>query len=565
MSGPTLSGSALTRRAFLGHAAAGAAALALPRLLWRPGRAGAAGAPGAFDVPLPMPPVLTGEEITLPIRAADVPILPGAPTRMWTFGGSFPGPTIRRPTGATTRVTFAHELPEAGTLTLHHHGHHTASADDGQPMRELLAPGASRTYTYDHREEGSPLRGALRWYHDHSHGRTGRSAWMGLVGLFVLDDPAEASLGLPGPERELLLVVTERTFDAGNQLVDPFTSADDPGSDAVGQGEVVLVNGVPRPYAVVEPTRYRLRVLNAASFTPYNIGFAGGPAVFQVGTESGLLPSGVVLDRVLLGPAERADLVVDFTGLAGQDLVLSSALQQSDSLVQAAPARSADLVQFRVRGADVPSAAPAASLGVLPPWAGTAAASPRPDRVLAFGRGVDPARPTQQVWTINGRPYDPAAVAARPELGAVESWLLVNASAQSHYVHLHDVDWLVVQRNGVKPPPWERGLKETFRLDPGDTVLVAAKFTDHLGPYMVHCHMLSHEDHAMMTTFEVVPPGQGDRPASALDRLTAEEAARVRAMLAAQARRPGAPAPPPARPLRLAAGAGPYSCRLAPT
>jgi FtsP/CotA-like multicopper oxidase with cupredoxin domain len=503
---------------------------------------------------------------------------------MWTFGGSFPGPTIRRPAGSTTRVTFDHRIPEADTLTIHNHGHHTAAIHDGQPMSELIAPGAKRTYVYEHVEEGRPLRAGMRWYHDHSHGRTNRNSWMGLVGLFIVDDPAEKKLRLPSGRRELLLVLTTRTLDDDNQLVDPFSAASDPGADAVGTGSLMLVNGVARPYTWVEPTTYRIRILNAASFSPYNLGFGDdGPKLRQVGNESGLWPAPAERDRVLMGPAERCDLVVDFSGFAGKGVVLGSAPQKSTAPLAgiAAPASAPEeaIMEFRVKPRlkrfKPPRALPK-QLRELPEWAATLPS--QPDRTFVFGQGLSPSGGT--LWTINGVPYDHTSVVARPELGSTETWLLVNSSQQSHYIHLHAVDWKVVSRNGGVPAADEGVLKETFRLDPGETIAVGAKFTDHLGRFLLHCHMLSHEDHAMMTTFEIVAPGSGDRAvrrnrssaratvageqvAVPLDTLTPDEARRTRALLAAQAARPGQPAPVPSAPLPIAddVAAG-YLCRL---
>ncbi|MGH7857112.1 MAG: multicopper oxidase family protein, partial [Candidatus Binatia bacterium] len=437
------------------------------------------------------PPVLTGADITLPIVEAAVQILPGEKTRMWTFGGEFPGPTIRRPAGETTLVTFDHRIQAADTLTIHHHGHHTASIDDGQPTREVIEPGTSRLYTYEHVEEGAPLRAAMRWYHDHSHGRTNRNSWMGLMGLFVIDDPAEADLGLPTADRELLLVVTDRTFgEETNQLTNPF-DVSDPGADAVGSGDTILVNGVPQPYVEVLPTRYRIRILVAAAFRYYNLGFAAGPELVQVGTESGLLPAAVTRERVLLGPAERADLVVDFSAYANQALVLSSGPEDPEvrRLPGSVVPAEADVMQFRVSGGTVASVLPASELRALPDWVADLRAEA--DRVFAFGIGIDPET-LRRVWTINGRTFDHEHVAARPELGSTETWLLVNLTHGTHSIHIHDVDWKMVSRNGSPPDPAEAGLKETFRLDPGDLLAVGAKFTDHLGPYMIHCHMLSH-------------------------------------------------------------------------
>ena len=571
---------ALTRREAIAAAGGVAAAVAVApylRAVPAPAQPGA-----AFALPLRRIPEITKARFDLPIVARDVPIARGERTLMWTFGGSFPGPTIRRPAGSTTKVTFRHRIPQAGTLTIHNHGHHTEAVHDGQPMSELIQPGGSREYVYRHVEEGEPLRGGMRWYHDHSHGRTNRNSWMGLLGLFIVEGEGERKLRLPRKQWELLLVLTSRTLDENNQLVDPFTAAPDPGADAVGTGELLLVNGVPRPYMFVDPTVYRLRILNAASFNPYNLGFAeDGPRITQIGNESGLFPAPAARERILMGPAERCDILVDFSGFAGRRVVMSSKPQQSTaplgSLFAPAAAPDEDVMQFVVRSrrrrkTPAPRKAPAKLLE-LPKW--TRSLSTEPDRTFVFGQASQGGR---TVWTINGAPYDHERVDARPELGSTETWQLVNTSQQSHYIHIHDVDWKVVSRNGGTPAADEDVLKETFRLDPGETLTVGAKFTDHTGRYLIHCHMLSHEDHAMMTTFEVVNPGTGDRTtrrsgAAAeavvreqrvlvpLDTLSDEEAARARSLLAEQAKAPGEPATPPPTPLRSVSAS--YLCRIA--
>src|SRR5215217_9215516 len=105
-----------------------------------------------FTSPLPIPQVIDQPEITIHAAPSPVQILPApAPaTTMWTFNGTFPGPTIRRRVGETTKVTFANDLPaDSGDLTIHNHGEHPQSADDGQPDDELIAPGGDKTYTYD--------------------------------------------------------------------------------------------------------------------------------------------------------------------------------------------------------------------------------------------------------------------------------------------------------------------------------------------------------------------------------------------------------------------------------
>ena len=569
--------SGLTRRGFLRASCAAAGVLALGDVVFAgsPIWGARASANEPFTVPLRVPSVLTGDHIRLVARPAKVAILEGDRTAMWTFNGEFPGPTIRRPSGRRTKVTVEHRLPAAaGSLTIHHHGGHQASSEDGQPERHVIAPGRSRTYTWDLMEEGRPERGALQWYHDHSHYRTSRNIWRGLAGMVILDDPAERSLPLPSGRYDVPLMIGDRSFDEANQLTDPFLKYDE--RTGPGQGPGVppeddvfgsryLVNGVPEPYFVVEPRRYRLRVLNSAVFRVYNLALSDGGDLVQVGTESGLLPKPVTRKSVLLGPAERADLVVDFSGKAGKVVELRSVDRTPARPAATAPAVAA-LLQFRVQSRKVRDRARVpATLRPLPAWAATL--SQQPDRVWAFGFGVDTAG--RSAWTINGQAFDHTRVDARPELGSTETWLLTNATLKSHYIHIHDVDWVILSRNGAPPPPEESGLKETFRLDPGDVVLVGSKFTDHLGTFMIHCHMLQHEDHGMMTTFEVVKPGEGDLPAgpssveAALARDIADPVVRAGMAACVAAARDGEPAPIDTI-SRCASGAAPVAATSMP-
>jgi spore coat protein A, manganese oxidase len=489
---------------------------------------GVAPADEPFAVPLPIPETITDADITLTAAESDVQVLPGEPTRMWTYNGTFPGPVIRRPAGEETRVTLVNDLPsEAGSLTLHNHGNHNAAEHDGQPEGEafVVEPGEERTYVYDLLEDGGPARARMQWYHDHSHHRTGRNVWRGLAGMFIVEDEVEAALGLPDGEHDIPLMIADRRFDAANQLDDPFTAPQRhhaPAGTGHGEGwppfdEVVgdrmLVNGAPEPYAELEARRYRLRLLNASNFRPINVARSDGRPLVQIATEGGLLPAPVERDAILLGPAERAEVIIDLTDFANRTVTLQSVARAGESgpLPGTEPAIG-PILQLRVGGApEAPDTSTVPDvLRPLPDW--VAEASTTPDRVWAFGLGPSPDESGHSSWTINGRTFDHTRVDARPEVGSIESWMLVNTTpiATSHYIHLHHSDWVLLSRNGRAPEPHEAGMKETFRLDPGESVVVARRFNDHTGPFMLHCHMLEHEDHGMMATFEVVGEGEGD-------------------------------------------------------
>ena len=396
---------------------------------------------------------------------------------MWTYGGTYPGLTIRRPTGQSTRITFTNNLPPlAREMTVHHHGNHSLPIDDGYVIGAdfLIPTGGSRTYTFDGIEDGGNERGTMQFYHDHRMDETGLNVWMGLEGLYIIDDPADPA-SLPSGEYELPLVIADRQFDAENQIQYYY----DP-SGVVG--DKVLINGVYQPYLDVADRKYRLRFLNGANARVYLLALSDGGAFTQIGTESGLLPVPVVRDTMEFGPAERLDVVVDFAGKLGQDVYVMDGH------------KGIPLLKFRVsRHVATDESSVPATLRALPELG-----EPTITRNFSFDY-------TANHWTINGQRFDRDRSDAHPVLGATEKWVFTNPTGSVHMVHIHDVDQQCVSRNGGACHPYET-MKETWNVAPGETLEIKMKFTDHLGKYMFHCHILEHEDDGMMTQFEVVPP-----------------------------------------------------------
>ncbi|MBL0749574.1 multicopper oxidase domain-containing protein [Nocardioides baculatus] len=473
-----------------------------------------------FDQPLVVPPTERGADIRLVMKRARVRSLPEGPrTSMWTFDGTYPGPTIRRRGGPGTHVTIVNHLPKgAGATSTHLHGDHHAAKDDGQPTTQLVRHGESRTYDYPLTVDGKATPGSFFWYHDHRMDRTARNNWRGLQGMFIVTDPPMAGLRLPTGSRDVPLMISERSFTAGNQLTDPFAAGPEMvhGSDGHGSmtwtgdhappndatvGDTVLVNGRAAPYLGVSATRYRLRLLNSSPFSSYNLTLSDGRPILQIGTGSGLLPRAVVRSSVLLGPAQRADVIVDFSGSTGRRIVLESVPAAIGTT--GADARQTAVMEFRVgAAASDPSRLPSR----LP---SPALVSPVPKQVSktwTFGLhdGTHSSGHGGSAWTIDGKSFDPDRVDHRARLGTVERWRFRNTSDVTHYVHIHAEQWRTVLRDGRTPPPWEQGLEDTWRLEPGEVVEVAARFTDYTGPFMIHCHMLDHEDHGMMARFDVV-------------------------------------------------------------
>ena len=492
---------------------------------WQRAQASAAGTP--FRARLPIPLELRDADLRIPMREAEIQVLPGPPTRMWTYGGTFPGPTVRRPAGQRTRVTFEHRLPrEAGELTVHLHGGHNRTQFDGQPggltraqprsfycdipqglsagasgNDQLIGPGGRKTYVYDLREDGRPERAAFQWYHDHRLDRTARNVWHGLAGMWIVDDELDRSLPLPSGERDLPLMIVERSFDRDNQLTDPFSGRRPPADGVVGAR--VLVNGAYLPHHRVTPRRHRLRILNASHFRPYNLHLSNGAPLVQIATDSGLMPRPVTRGSVLLGPGERAEVVVDFAGAAGESVELRSGLRHDGRNGRGSKPYVGALMQFHVDSGRVPDGTRVPRrLRPLPGW--TRHASPTPDRTWEISIGGL----FKTTWQINGRTFNPARADAFPELGTTETWEIVNRTGVAHTLHMHHTDWYLLARDGKSPPPWEDCLKETFLVHPGERIVVAGHFADYTGKFLIHCHMLDHEDHGLMTQFQVVERGR---------------------------------------------------------
>ena len=302
--------------------------------------------PAPHQVALPVPGRLapvradpTTDYYEVTAQVADLRILPGLPTAAWAYGGTFPGPTIVSRAGRRTVVRHRNNLPQP--IVVHLHGGHTPADSDGYPIDLILpASGAmppghdmagmsgmagvggdvttgERTYRYPMNQ-----RAATLWYHDHRMGHTGLGVWRGLAGFHLIDDDASDGLPLPRGRRDIPLMIVDRSFAADGSFQYPQADGGgvtDPYMNGV-LGDVILVNGAPWPVAQVDPARYRLRLLNASNARRYRLELdpqpPGGFALVQIGSDGGLLARPVGHDALEMAPAERFDVVVDFSGTA---------------------------------------------------------------------------------------------------------------------------------------------------------------------------------------------------------------------------------------------------------
>ncbi|MCC3774463.1 multicopper oxidase family protein [Streptomyces sp. UNOB3_S3] len=517
-----------SRRGFLGLAAAGAgAAVTVGAAGWSrlagasTGRvlASAGPLPKPFGVPLPVPPVARpvrtergADFYEVEQREGRVEILPGRKTTVWGYDGIFPGPTFAARSGRRTVLRVRNGL--AVPTVTHLHGGVTPPESDGYPT-DLLLPvrcspdrfhdghgghGGRTSVGYRTYEYPLPQRAATLWYHDHRMDFSAPQVWRGLAGFFLVGDEEEDRLPLPGGDRDIPLMLCDRSFEEDGSFRYPTHGHDhghDHDHDAFPDGvlgDVQLVNGAPWPVLEVSTVRYRFRLLNASNARRYRlrleVGGGGRGRFVQIGSDGGLLAAPRPLGAVDMAPGERCDVVVDFAGFpVGSRIVLRN---------EAAEGGMRDVMRFHVaRRARDDSRVPArlaASFETLAPSAAM------PVRVFDFRRtnvGED-----RRMWTINGRPFDTDSVLASPRLGSVERWRF--SSDFHHPVHVHLAQFQVVARGGTPPAAGDAGWKDTVDVRPYEVVEALVRFAGYKGRYMLHCHNLEHEDMAMMANFQVV-------------------------------------------------------------
>ena len=515
--------------------------------------------PTPFADPLPLPATATsvagtpGGVATYDIAMREIQQqlhLELPPTTVWGYGdgpsgASYPGPTIEATTGNPITVNWINDLRDTSQLgdplrsahylpvdtcphgaqdnaktVVHLHGGHVPSDVDGQPEATFL-PGSQDTYVYPNNQDAATL-----WYHDHALGITRLNVYMGLAGFYLVRDPVENALGLPSGEFEIPLAIQDRSFNPDGSLEYPVFWQD------MFLGETMLVNGKVWPRHDVKQGKYRLRILNGCNTRTLTLQVCPGsnaspcpaPATFQlIGQEGGLLPAPLPLTEITLGPAERADVVVDFAPYAASSSVY---------LVNSAPAPFpgaagvgviADVMRFDVQGvpgflAPVP--------GALRPMEILNEANATQHRYLELVKGPGDACSPFAWEIVSTDGLNGAVLGSRwmditeqPVLGDTEVWSFINRSGMMHPMHMHLVFFQILDRetftevggtivpSGVKVPSaaHEMGWKDTVQVGPNEIVRVIARFEDYEGLFPYHCHILEHEDHEMMRQMRVLP------------------------------------------------------------
>jgi spore coat protein A, manganese oxidase len=570
----------LTRRAFLKYGAAGGAALFLPWTFDMPVASAAVGGKLArFVEPLPLPGagivVATPKSVAAgltryafsqrQINRQLHPQLP--PTPLWAYddgsglagqAGSF-GMAVVAQTGAPIAIDFTNELPrsyadaawipvdtrltplgsEVRVMT-HLHGGFVAADSDGNPAITPDGFGFGDVQSVYYPNQGPQNRASLLWFHDHGLGATRLNVFAGLAAAYLIRDEydtgqADNANGLPSGPYEIPLVIQDRQFRPDGTFLYP--TSDISGTTWIGEyfGDVMLVNGKVWPYLTAEPRLYRFRILNGCNARIMNLHF-GGARMWQIGAEGGMWDVPVSVSRLTLAPAERADVLVDFSQMAGQ----TTQLKNTNPLPPVStPAPSlTQVMEIRVANTTpVPATIPATLVGGAK--ASLPAPSPARRRFITLNEAA--AETSDWVLTLNATGFMDGSPTEAPSVGTIEDWYYVNLTPDTHPMHMHLVTFQVVGRvpfdagaytaaagsgelgvpGGTDPTPFatgpmipadpsERGFKDTVKANPGYFTIVRAKFDLPSGVsapqrYVHHCHIVEHEDNDMMRAYDVVP------------------------------------------------------------
>lgn len=342
------------------------------------------------------------------------------------------------------------------------------------------------------------------------------NVYAGLSGMYYIRDKNEEKLNLPSGEYEIPLVIQDRDFNDDGSLSYPAPNINgvEPSIIPGFFGNYALVNGKVWPHLVVKPRKYRFRFLNGSNARDYALRFSGEPgqilpSISQIGSDGGFLECPAKLSTLSLLPAERGDVIIDFTGLENKTFTLVN-----DS-VPPFGTPLPEIMQFRVSGepCDDNSSLPR-KLTNIAPLPVKKAKQRNIDIVVGaddYGRLMFMLE--DKMWT------DPVTINA--ELGSLEIWNIINSGAGIHPIHVHLIQFQVLNRQPfdvqeytttgkltytgpeVLPDENERGWKDTVKAIPGYVTRIITKFGDFTGIYPFHCHILEHEDHDMMRPFRV--------------------------------------------------------------
>jgi FtsP/CotA-like multicopper oxidase with cupredoxin domain len=474
-----------------------------------------------------------------------------APTTYWGFDSIVPGPLIQAKYGEPVLVRFHNHLPSVkvpqaygiAEMTTHLHNGHTPSESDGNPVNffnsindpNAINPHGFKDQHYPNVKAGftDPTYGSSGnpaealsslWYHDHHLDFTAQNVYKGMFGCYNLFDAADSGdgsgLGLPYGEFDVPIFFHDALFDKNCQTVFDLFNLDGI------LGDRFLANGVIQPFLNVKKCRYRFRLYAPGPSRWWEWSLWDGNNFFpfwQISTDGNLLPNAVQVTSCRIAVAERIDIIVDFSKFKGSRLYFVNRAEQINArgptgrtLTPGTPVLQVNIIGNTIADNSTdPSIGPAGS----PPGIGmhlrdlpdvdfaalNAHAAKLPTRSWRFERGG-------AGWMVNGNFFDENVVSAAIPMNSEEVWTIQNPGGSwRHPVHIHFEEHRMLTRNGapVKPNTQLNGAidysrRDIINLQTNDETRLFMRFRDMKGRYVMHCHNVVHEDHAMMVRWDIV-------------------------------------------------------------
>jgi spore coat protein A, manganese oxidase len=484
-----------------------------------------------------------------------------AATTMWGYNGTWPGPTFEVRKSQPTSVKWIDKLPtkhflpldytihgeeqsvpEVRTVT-HLHGARVLPESDGYPDAWVTSDGrAGSVRPADPCHYPNDQQATSLWYHDHAIGITRLNVYAGLAGFYLIRDSEEESLNLPSGAYEIPLMIQDRSFNPDGSLrYPPAVNGTHPTWMQEFFGNVICVNGKAAPYLEVEPRKYRFRIVNASNSRFYHLSLlpadgegkpngkvADAPPFIQVGTDGGLLPAPLRLHYLIASPAERFDIVIDFSQHKGSNLALTN--NAPAPYARGGQIVPTDVMLFKVTK---PLTTPDTSAvpDALVPFEPLDSALAVRERVLSLVESDRASDGYTMIGLLDQKHWDDP-ISEDPKAGSTEIWSFANTTGDVHPMHMHLVQFQVLNRQTfdirsylqtgklnftgrpMAPESNERpAWKDTIKTYSGYVTRVIAKFDLPAGTvakageefrYVWHCHVLEHEDNEMMRPYKVV-------------------------------------------------------------
>ncbi|KAK7280348.1 hypothetical protein RJT34_25411 [Clitoria ternatea] len=477
-----------------------------------------------------------------------------------------PGPTIEALYGVDTHVRWQNHLPPKHILpwdptiptamttegiptVVHLHGGIHAPESDGNAnawftsgFRKKGPTWTQKTYHYPNNQQPGNL-----WYHDHAMGLTRVNLLAGLIGSYIIrHPPIEDPLGLPqGNDYDLPLVIFDRSFRIDGSIYMNFTG-NNPSIHPQWQpeyfGDAIIVNGKAWPRLTVRRRKYRFRIINASNARFFRLFFTNGLRFTHVASDSTYIEKPVTTNETLVGPSEITDVIVDFSKSRSNVTVLANDAVYPYPSGDPVNEANGNVMKFIILPDHVVDTSKIPKRLVEYPGADLSGVS-RTRYIAMYEYTSDIDEPTHLY--LNGKPYD-APVTETPKEGSTEAWYVINLTEDNHPLHIHlglfkvlDQTKLLKQDEfkecmmkindavkchvekyargeKVEVPDHEKGWKNVYKMMPGHVTKIVVRFsyihtntsygfdaTKEPG-YVYHCHILDHEDNAMMRPLKII-------------------------------------------------------------